>query len=59
MAGEYTARLLWDFAVFLGWVFTVPIFISWHSIRKLKALQQALLTSCTDAKVCFWQQDFR
>jgi hypothetical protein len=59
MAGEYTARLLWDLAVFLGWVSTVPIFISRHSIRKLKALRQALLTSGTDAKVRFWQRDFR
>jgi hypothetical protein len=59
MAGEYTARLLWDLAIFMGWVSTVTIFISWHSIRKLKALLQAPLTSGTAAKVCFWQQDFR
>jgi hypothetical protein len=59
MAGEYTARLLWDLAIFIGWVSTVPIIISWHSIRKLKALLRAPLTSGTDAKVRFWRQDFR
>lgn len=59
MAGEYTARVLWDFAAFMGWISTVPIFISWHSIRMLKALPRVPRTPDIDARARFWQQDFR